>query len=182
MWLNMTRIRSVFFRGINSLTPAERSSLHSAWRIVGEFARLPDHLRAARRKEFEVVIFWSFADLLAENPEAISSLAELICLGIEVFSLREPRITTHGVNGRTLAAFLQVFAKARKQGLARTIRKGQKRAERAGKTIGRPRRSVDRALIRRLAKRGESVRAIAAQAGTSKSTVQRIVRGASRDP
>lgn len=138
--------------------------------------RAAELLKRAAQGEFATVVVDSLVELLARDLEnGVALLAQLNALGIGVRSIQEREITTEGPAGRGLAAFLEAVEKARKQRLKRNILAGQKRAERAGKPLGRPRRVVDSGEARRLADAGKTVREIADMLKIPKSTVQRVL-------
>ena len=167
------------FRSPDSLTKEQLRIVTSQWHVVAEFTRRSELLRAASRGQFEIVMFSSIGEFLAEEKESdgVAALSRLALLNVRIVSLREPEISTEGESGRTLTLFLKLLAKAHKTRVGKHIVEGQHRARAVGKALGRPRKKIDRRLLRRLSEAGNSVREIAARAGISKSTVQRSLAG-----
>ncbi len=155
---------------------AEPNEVTEEWTITRRFSRHPQVLRSAAAGECELVIVDSLEALLARDLEnGVALLAQLNALGVGVRSIQEPEITTEGPSGEGFAAFLEAVQKASKQRLKRNILAGQKRAERTGKTLGRPQKPVDAGEARRLSKAGKTVREIADALKISKSTVHRVL-------
>jgi len=80
----------------------------------------------------------------------------------------------------TVIAILATIAKQEHARLSERVVAGLRRAKREGKVLGRKRIIVDREKIRTMHATGQSVRAIAAEVGVSKSLVANIVSRAFR--
>jgi DNA invertase Pin-like site-specific DNA recombinase len=72
-------------------------------------------------------------------------------------------------------AILSTIAKQEHARLSERVVAGLQRAKRAGRILGRKRIIVDREKIRQMNAKGQSIRAIAAQVGISKSLVANIL-------
>src|SRR5438093_9447908 len=72
-------------------------------------------------------------------------------------------------------AILATIAKQEHARLSERVAAGLRRAKREGKVLGRKRIILDREKIRTMHANGQSVRAIAAQVGVSKSLVSNIL-------
>ena len=77
-------------------------------------------------------------------------------------------------------AILAAVAKQEHARLSERVVAGLRRAKREGKVLGRKRIIVDRAKIRPMQANGQSVRAIAAAVGISKSLVANILNSHNR--
>jgi DNA invertase Pin-like site-specific DNA recombinase len=130
---------------------------------------LDELLRAARRRQFDVLVCWRLDRLGRNLRQLITLLDELQTLGIAFVSLAE------GIDATTPAGKLQMhilgaIAEFERARIAERVRAGLQRARAQGKRLGRPRKA--RVLI---AIPGGSVRASAATWGVSKSTAARWI-------
>ena len=106
---------------------------------------LNDLLKAARRRQFDVVVCWRLDRLGRSLKHLLDVLHELTALGVAFVSLNE------GIDATTPAGRLQLhllgafaeFERARIQERVR-VRAGLARARRQGKRLGRPPRRITR--------------------------------------
>lgn len=173
--------------------------------VSGALASRPelDRLLAdARAGRLDLVICWSVSRFGRNMVASVLAMDELLRLGVRLVFVKES-IDTSTVVGRAVAALLSGLAeqdlderRARvRNGLARvkaTRVNGQRGTERTrtGRPLGRPRANVSRdgavlwtpETALELLAQGLSARAVAAQLGTSRRTIQRLKRGAQNPP
>jgi DNA invertase Pin-like site-specific DNA recombinase len=148
--------------------------------VVGSGAsvrpRREELLRAARRREIDLVLVWRLDRWGRSLIDLIATLQELTALGVGFASITEALdLMTPG--GRAMAGMLAVFAEFEREILRDRVRSGIAQARRNGKPHGRPptaRRHV--ADVKSLLDQGLSKRAIAKRLGISRSSVRRVAR------
>jgi DNA invertase Pin-like site-specific DNA recombinase len=160
---------------------AERRGFHAVeYRdegVSGAKDRRPalDRLMAdARARKFDVVIVLRFDRLARSVSHLLRALEEFKALGIDFVSLNES-IDTSTPMGKMISTVLAAVAELERSIITERVHAGVRRARKQGKTFGRPKIVVDREKVRTLHQADESVRAIAAAMGLTKSTVFNIV-------
>jgi DNA invertase Pin-like site-specific DNA recombinase len=119
-------------------------------------------LAGAHRRQFDVLLLWALDRLSREGIGATARYIEqLRARGIRVMSHEEPWLDTGGPVGDLLVAVFAWVAKQERERLGERVRAGQARARAEGVKIGRPRRDVDQAEVRRRRAAGQSWRRIA---------------------
>jgi DNA invertase Pin-like site-specific DNA recombinase len=138
--------------------------------------RREELLRAARRREIDLVLVWRLDRWGRSLIDLINSLQELTALGVGFASITEALdLTTPG--GRAMAGMLAVFAEFEREILRDRVRAGIAQARLIGKPHGRPataRRHAEEAKT--LLQQGVSKRQIAKTLGIGRTSVRRIVR------
>jgi DNA invertase Pin-like site-specific DNA recombinase len=142
-------------------------------------------LKAANRREFDVLMAWSVDRLGRSLQGLISLLSELHALRIDLF-LHQQGLDTTTPAGKAMFQMMGVFAEFERSMIQERVRAGLARAKstgtRSGKPIGRPKIAPDkekRILAALRAKDRPGVRVIAEQFGVAVNTVQRIAGAAS---
>jgi DNA invertase Pin-like site-specific DNA recombinase len=134
---------------------------------------LDDLLRAARRRQFDVLVCWRLDRLLGRNlRHLITLLDELQALGIAFVSLAE------GIDATTPAGKLQMhilgaIAEFERERIRERVLAGLQRAKAQGVRLGRPRRRI--APERLVAVAGLPSREAARRLGIPRSTLQRLL-------
>jgi DNA invertase Pin-like site-specific DNA recombinase len=132
---------------------------------------------AASRREFDVVLFWSLDRFSQEGvQETLEHLKVLAGHGCEWFSYREQYLRSNGPFRDAVLGILAAIAQQERVRLSERVHAGLSRARAQGKTIGRPKAAVRPARVLALRAKGLSLRAIAAETGVSKMTVQRLLK------
>jgi putative DNA-invertase from lambdoid prophage Rac len=142
---------------------------------AGERPQRETLLRAARRREMDVVAVWRLDRWGRSVVDLIATLQELAALQVGFVSLTEALDVTTP-SGRALAGMLAVFAEFERDILRDRVKAGIAQARSEGKPHGRPataRRHVEEA--QRLQQQGMSKRAIAKRLGISRTSVRRLV-------
>jgi DNA invertase Pin-like site-specific DNA recombinase len=132
-------------------------------------------LRAAVRKEFDVLAAWSVDRLGRSLQHLVSFLDEIHSKRIDLY-LHQQGIDTTTPAGKALFQMCGVFAEFERAMIQERVRAGLARARAQGKVLGRPRVSARvEAAVRALRAKGRGIHAIAREAGVGVGTVQRIV-------
>src|SRR5262245_39645537 len=137
-------------------------------------------LKAASRREFDVIMAWSVDRLGRSLQDLVAFLSEVHALGIDLF-LHQQGLDTTTPGGKAMFQMMGVFAEFERAIIAERVRAGLRRAVSEGKTLGRPRLAAEveqriSAALKARKDTGDSVRKIAARFGVDASTVQRIAR------
>jgi DNA invertase Pin-like site-specific DNA recombinase len=132
-------------------------------------------LRAARRREVDVVVVWRLDRWGRSLPDLVVTLRELIELGVGFVSLTEALDLTTPT-GRAMAGMLAVFAEFEREVLRERVRAGIAQARREGRPHGRPRTASLRASeVLRLKAEQVSQSEIARRLGIGRTSVRRIL-------
>ena len=133
-------------------------------------------LKAAVRREFDLVAAWSVDRLGRSLKGLLGFLEELEAAGVDLF-LHQQALDTTSPAGRALFQMLGVFSEFERAMIRERVVAGLERAKAQGKTLGRPRtpRRVERE-IERLRRQGKGILTIARQVGCGTSVVQRVVK------
>ena len=130
----------------------------------------------ARRGKIDRVVVFKFDRFARSTAHLLRALEEFQALHIDFVSVTEA-IDTSTPMGRMTFTVLGAVAELERSLTIERVRAGQKAARARGRHIGRrfTYQSSHVALVRHLRSSGASVRAIAVQAGLTKSVVQRII-------
>src|SRR5213594_1299231 len=130
----------------------------------------------ARLKHFDMVLFWALDRFSREGTlKTLQYLQRLDTYGVGWKSYTEQYLDSTGMFRDAVVAILATIAKQEHARLSERVVAGLRRAKREGKVLGRKHIIVDREKIRAKHAAGESVRAIAAEVGVSKSLVANIL-------
>jgi len=132
-------------------------------------------LKAARRREVDVVVVWRLDRWGRSLPDLVITLRELTDLGVGFVSLTEAMDLTTPM-GRAMAGMVAVFAEFEREILRERVRAGIAQARKEGRTLGRPRSVALRAEeVRRLKAERMSHSEIARRLGIGRTSVRRIL-------
>ena len=132
----------------------------------------------ARLRRFDIVLFWALDRFSREGTlKTLEYLQRLDTYGVAWKSFTEQYLDSTGMFRDAVIAILATIAKQEHARLSERVVAGLRRAKREGRVLGRKRIIVDREKIRARHAAGESVRAIAAEVGISKSLVANILAG-----
>jgi DNA invertase Pin-like site-specific DNA recombinase len=132
-------------------------------------------LRAARRREIDVVVVWRLDRWGRSLPDLVVTLRELTDLGVGFVSLTEALDLTTPT-GRAMAGMLAVFAEFEREILRERVRAGIAQARNEGRPHGRPRTaSLKAAQVLRLKAERVSHAEIARRLGIGRTSVRRIL-------
>jgi DNA invertase Pin-like site-specific DNA recombinase len=143
--------------------------------ISGTRDRRPelDRLMAdAHRRKFDVVIVWRFDRFARSVSHLLRALENFNALGIAFVSLNE-NVDTTTPTGKMIFTILGAVAELERSLIVERVRAGLRNARTKGKTLGRPRKTVDAGRIATLRAQGLSLRSIATELGIGLATLHR---------
>jgi DNA invertase Pin-like site-specific DNA recombinase len=133
--------------------------------------------RAASRREFGLVLFWSLDRFSREGVlETLTHLQRLIRYGVGYRSFTEQFLDSCGMFREAVISILAVIAKQERVRLSERTIAGLQRARAHGRIGGRPRAALDPREVARLQHEGKTIAEIARELAVSKATVYRTVR------
>ena len=137
-------------------------------------------LKAAVRKEFDVLAAWSVDRLGRSLQNLVSFLDEIHSKRIDLY-LHQQGIDTTTPADKALFQMCGVFAEFERAMIQERVKAGLARARAQGKVLGRPRVSAKVEMqVRNLRAKGRGIHWIAREAGVGVGTVQRIINAAAR--
>jgi len=132
-----------------------------------------DRLMAdAHKRCFDVVIVWRFDRFARSVPHLLRALETFNALGIAFVSLSEQMDTTTPT-GKMVFTVLGAVAELERSLIVERVRAGLRNARAKGRTLGRPRKTVDAGRITALRAQGLSMRSIASELGIGLATLHR---------
>src|ERR1700704_3082133 len=117
-------------------------------------------MQDAHERRFSVVIVWKFDRFARSVSHLLRALETFNALGIAFVSLSEQMDTTTPT-GKMVFTVLGAVAELERSLIAERVRAGLRNARAKGKTLGRPRVTVDDIKIFHLRSQGRSIREIA---------------------
>jgi DNA invertase Pin-like site-specific DNA recombinase len=161
----------------------------SGWQIVHVFSdngvsgakgrdkrpQLDAMLKAATRRELDVVMAWSVDRLGRSLPHLIEFLGELQASGTDLY-LHQQAVDTTTPAGRALFGMMGVFAKFERAMIQERVKAGLARARAQGKRLGRPRIEIatERKILN-VRREGLGIRKIATTLQVGVGTVKRVL-------
>ena len=132
-------------------------------------------LKAATRREFDVIAAWSVDRLGRSLQDLIATLGELHAAGVDLVLLQQG-LDTRSPAGKAMFGMLGVFAEFERSIIRERVNAGLARARKQGKKLGRPKAGydVERRIVR-LRGQGAGINAIAKKIGCGSSTVRRVL-------
>ena len=132
-------------------------------------------LKAARRREIDVVLVWRLDRWGRSLADLVTTLQELGELGVGFVSLTEALDLTTP-SGRAMAGLLAVFAEFEREILRERVKAGIAQARKEGRSHGRPRTaSLQAEEVRRLRAQHLSKAEIARRLGIGRTSVRRVL-------
>jgi len=136
--------------------------------------RREELLRAARRREIDVVVAWRLDRWGRSLVDLIATLQELTALKVG-FSLAERGARPNDAGGRAFAGMLAVFAEFERDILRDRVKAGIAQVRKEGRPHGGPAKIVGKTEeIQELARKGLSKSAIAKQLNIGRTSVRRL--------
>lgn len=132
-------------------------------------------MRDAHARRFDVICCWRFDRFSRSVSHLCRALETFNALGIQFVSLCE-QVDTSTPTGKLVFTILGAVAEGERNLIAERVRAGLANVRAKGKTLGRPRKSVDVARINSLRSSGQSWRKIAAVMHLSVGTVYAAAR------
>jgi DNA invertase Pin-like site-specific DNA recombinase len=173
----------------NQLQELHKVAERHGWEVVAEYKdrgisgakgrdkrpQFDSMLKAANRREFDVIMSWSVDRLGRSLQHLIEFLGDIQQKGVDLY-LHQQNIDTSTPSGKAMFQMVGVFAEFERAMIQERVKAGLARARREGKTLGRPKTSeATEANIRKLRATGMGMLAIAKELGVGTSVVQRVV-------
>jgi DNA invertase Pin-like site-specific DNA recombinase len=173
----------------NQLLSLREAAQRHGWKVVAEYidhgisgAKGPDRrpqfaelLKAANRRDFDVIMTWSVDRLGRSLQHLVDFLGEIHAKGIDLY-LHQQGIDTTTPAGKAMFQMAGVFAEFERSMIQERVKAGLERARNQGKRLGRPPLPAWlRQDIIGYRQQGLSFRKTAEKAGVSLSTVQRVL-------
>jgi DNA invertase Pin-like site-specific DNA recombinase len=169
----------------NQLTDLREFARKNDWNIGVEFVdvvtggtsnrpQFQAMLRAADRKEFDLLLFWSMDRLTREGTlETLQHLRRLEQAGVGFRSFTEQYLDSSGIMKDVVLALLATMAKQEKVRISERTKAGLATARANGSKLGRPMVAVDVEKMRQLNAAGHSQREIARLMDIPQATISR---------
>ena len=135
----------------------------------------------AKQRRFDAVCVWKLDRFGRSLRHLVNSLADLESLGVSFVSIKD-NLDLSTPSGRLMFQIIGAMAEFERSLIQERVRAGLRNARAKGKTLGRPRVTVDAAQIARLRASGLSWPKIAAEMGVSVGTVYQAARSLSKIP
>jgi len=137
-----------------------------------EFDKL---LKAAVRREFDLVAAWSVDRLGRSLQDLVAFLQEIHGAGVDLF-LHQQALDTTTPSGKAMFGMMGVFAEFERSMISERVKAGLARARSNGTILGRPKVSetTERQILR-LRQIGMGILRIGRELGVGTSTVQRVI-------
>ena len=144
---------------------------------TGDREQFKSLFKAASRREFELVLFWSLDRFSREGVlETLTHLQNLTHYGVGYRSFTEQYLDSCGMFREAVISILAVIAKQERVRLSERTIAGLQRARARGRIGGRPRAVCDASEVMRRKTDGETLAEIALKLNVSKSTIYRILQ------
>src|SRR5262249_41194860 len=128
----------------------------------------------ARKRKVDCVLVWAFDRFARSTKHPLMALEEFKSVGIQFVSYQQ-NIDTTGPFGEFFFTVVAAFGQLEHAMIVERVRSGLAHARSKGKKLGRPGHHVNHIDVIALRSSGVSIRAIAAQLGSSIGTVTRIL-------
>lgn len=135
---------------------------------------LDELLRDARRRKFDIAVFWAVDRLGRSTAKVATYMDDLEACGVAQFYFKES-MDTATAHGRAMLEMAAVFARLEREMIRERVNAGLARAKAKGTKLGRP--SVPdktAAAVRAARGAGKSIRAVADQFGLSVGAVHKL--------
>jgi len=133
-------------------------------------------LKAANRREFDIIMSWSVDRLGRSLQHLVEFLGDIQHKGVDLY-LHQQNIDTSTPSGKAMFQMVGVFAEFERSMIQERVKAGLARARKEGKKLGRPPVSPEiEEKIRDARKKGLGMLKIARTLGVGVSTVQRVDR------
>lgn len=173
----------------NQLNELREVASRHGWKIVAEYLdqgisgakgrekrpELDGLLKAANRRDFDIIMAWSVDRLGRSLQHLVGFLDDIHAKGVDLY-LHQQNIDTSTPSGKAMFQMAGVFAEFERSMIQERVRAGLKRARAQGKVLGRPKASsrVENRIRQKRAE-GKGILKIAKELGVGTSVVQRVV-------
>jgi len=164
-----------------------------AWTVAGEYVdagvsgakdsrpELNRLMADAHKRRFDVVCVWRFDRFARSDSHLLRALETFKALGIDFVSFSE-QMDTSTPAGKMVFTVLGAVAELERSLTVERVRAGLRNARAKGKTLGRPRVTVDAVKIAALRSQGISWAKIGEELGLGEGTVRRSTQASARNP
>ena len=174
----------------NQLQELHKVAERHSWEVVAEYKdrsisgakgrdkrpQFDAMLKAANRREFDVIMSWSVDRLGRSLQHLVEFLGDIQQKGVDLY-LHQQNIDTSTPSGKAMFQMVGVFAEFERAMIQERVKAGLARARKQCKVLGRPKVSEStEADIRKLRATGMGMLAIAKELGIGTSVVQRVVK------
>jgi len=174
----------------NQLNELRKVAERHGWEIVHEYKdrgvsgakgrdkrpQFDRMLKAANRREFDIIMSWSVDRLGRSLQHLVEFLGDIQHKGVDLY-LDQQNIDTSTPSGKAMFQMVGVFAEFERSMIQERVKAGLARARKEGKRLGRPPVSAEiEGKIRDARKEGQGMLKIARTLGVGVSTVQRVDR------
>ena len=176
----------------NQVRELRKVAKRHGWKIVAEFIdhgvsgakgrdkrlELDKLLKAANRREFDIIMAWSVDRLGRSLQHLVGFLDDIHAKGVDLY-LHQQNIDTSTPSGKAMFQMAGVFAEFERSMIQERVKAGLERARAQGKVLGRPKVSSRvEARIRKERTAGKGILKIAKELGVGTSVVQRVLKAA----
>jgi DNA invertase Pin-like site-specific DNA recombinase len=176
----------------NQLAELRAVAARHGWQVTGEYVdhavsgtkgrdqmpKLDALLKAATRREFDIIAAWSVDRLGRSLQHLVVFLDEIHGKLIDLY-LHQQGIDTTTPAGKALFQMCGVFAEFERSMIQERVKAGLRRARAQGKKLGRPRIDADvERRIRDARAKAYGILKIAREVGVGVGTVQRVLNAA----
>lgn len=174
----------------NQLNELRKVAERHGWEIVHEYKdrgvsgakgrdkrpQFDQMLKAANRREFDIIMSWSVDRLGRSLQHLVEFLGDIQHKGVDLY-LDQQNIDTSTPSGKAMFQMVGVFAEFERSMIQERVKAGLARARKEGKRLGRPPVSAEiEGKIRDARKEGQGMLKIARNLGVGVSVVQRVDR------
>ena len=172
----------------NQTVPIREFAAAQGWPVVAEYtdkvsgksgdrAQFQQMFEDARRRKFDIVLFWALDRFSREGvPATLRYLEQLTSAGVEWRSYTEQYLDSCGIFKDAVLAILAVVAKQERIRLSERVSAGMQRAKAQGKRMGRKMKVFDRQVVKDMHAEGKSFAEIGRAVGISKALAHRVVK------
>jgi DNA invertase Pin-like site-specific DNA recombinase len=173
----------------NQLQELRKVAENHGWEIVHEYRdqgisgakgrdkrpQFDQMLKAANRREFDIIMSWSVDRLGRSLQHLVEFLGDIQGKGVDLY-LHQQNIDTSTPSGKAMFQMVGVFAEFERAMIQERVKAGLARARKDGKILGRPKVSAEiEDKIRAARKEGQGMLKISRTLGVGVSTVQRVL-------
>jgi DNA invertase Pin-like site-specific DNA recombinase len=163
------------------------------WNVAGEYIdegvsgskdsrpELNRLMADAHKRRFDVVCVWRFDRFARSVSHLLRALENFKALGIDFVSFSE-QMDTSTPAGKMVFTVLGAVAELERSLIVERVRAGLRNARAKGKSLGRPRVTVDVAKVAALRSQGLSWAKIGEALGVGEGTVRRSAQASARNP
>src|SRR6202161_207163 len=179
-------VRTAIYARVSTANNGQDSSMQTrelreycklrGWKFAGEYVdegisgtkdsrpELNRLMADAHRRSFDAVVVWRFDRFARSVSHLLRALETFKALGVDFVSFSE-QMDTSTPAGKMVFTVLGAVAELERSLIAERVKAGLRNARAKGKTLGRPKKTVDDSRIVALRARGRTIREIADEIG-----------------